>query len=332
MRFFQILIWLTYAALSPADKPPLKDWAVSTTLGNSVGIGTFVTGYSQTPSWSTSLILSPSYKIPEFWGLPRISLSASEMISTWWLDSYSTTANNAQNRVTFSDLSLGASMSKLLNFESTGFSLGANLGLQVPVSNFSRNINRILGFNIAAPVNWSKWGVSAGFTPSVSAWTYSDANISVPCYEMSSPMINPYDTGADIGQAIQGLSIIKNGDERLGDGRCLVVGRQNTWSVNNAFSLGWSNPHHAVNASLSWMINFLRPLANRPGVDFTEATMGRIAYSYTIPVETSWVLSAGVVSWQSSLDSAGRLTFPFFDFVTPGNNQTQIFVQATVGI
>jgi len=44
------------------------------------------------------------------------------------------------------------------------------------------------------------------------------------------------------------------------------------------------------------------------------------------------VISAGVLSWQAAYDQSGRLAFPFFDFVTPGNNQTQVFLQATVGI
>lgn len=339
MRFFQILIGLTCAMASLAEAPP-KDWGLSTSLGNSVGIGTFVSGYSQTPSWSTSLSLSPSYKIPQFWGLPRISLSAYEMISVWWLDSYSTTAANAQNRVVLSDLSLTASMPKMLDFESSGFSFGVSMGASVPVSMFSRNINRVLGFTGSLPVSWSKWGFSAGFTPSVSGWAYSDSNISAPCFEMAPATINPYDANADINQAIQGLTIIKNGDERLGDGRCVVSGRQNTWSLTNSFSLGWSNPNHAVNIGLSWYINFLRPLADRPDLrseharaqNFTETTMGRIAYSYTLPIEMNLILSAGILSWQSVLDSSGNLTFPFFDFRTPGNNQTQIFVQATVGI
>lgn len=340
MRFLQTLCWLTCAASSLVAVPAVKDWGLSTSLGNSVGIGTFVTGYSQTPSWTTSLILNPTYKLPAFGGMPRINLSASQMVSAWWLDSYGTTATDVQNRVVFWDTTLGASMPKILDFQSSGISFGTNLGVLLPASSFSRNINRVLGFTFAAPVSWTNWGLHAGFTPSVLVWTYSDANISVPCMDMPSATINPYNSNADIEQAIQGLSIVRNGDEKLGNGRCLVSGRQNVWTLNNSLSMGWSNPNHAVNMSLTWFLNFLRPLANRPELkgdnaishNFNEATMGRIAYSYTLPIETNMVLSAGVLSWQSSYDKAGRLTFPFFDFVTPGNNQTQIFVQATVGI
>lgn len=165
MRFFQIFLCLTYAVSSAAQTTIKKDWALSTSMGNSVGIGTFVTGYSQTPSWSTSLILNPTYKIPEFWGLPRISLSAYQLVSVWWLDSYVTTPTNAQNRVVFSDLMMSAIMNKILNFETSAFSIGAGPGLWAPVSSFSRNMNRILGFTFSVPVAWNKWGSQCRIYP-----------------------------------------------------------------------------------------------------------------------------------------------------------------------
>lgn len=341
MRVFQanIAALCLMAALTIQAADP-KDWALSTSLGNSVGIGTFVTGYAQTPSWSTSLSLNPSYKLPAFWGIPRITLSAYEFISVWWLDSYLTSATNAQNRVVFSDLNLNAAMAKILDSKTTGISLGASTGVWVPVSAFSRNINRVLGLTVSAPVAWNKFGFNIGYTPSVSGWIYSSPNISAPCLNMPPATINPYDNSLNIDQAIQGLSIAGSGSENQGDGQCIVSGRQNTWSLSNSLSAGWSNKNHGVSAGLTWYINFLRRLSERPDLrssnavsqNFNEATMGRIAYSYTVPIDTSLVFSAGIMSWQSSVDSEGKLTFPFFDFVTPGRNQTQVFVQATVGI
>lgn len=334
MRFFHVLFGVVCAVSVLAFSEETKNWALSTSLENSVGIGTLVAGYRQTPSWTTSLSFNPSYQFHGF------DLSANQTISVWWLNSYQTSASDVQDRVSLSDLSLHASRSKIFYFETSGFSFNAGLGLSVPVSSFSRNLNRILGFNLSLPVGWSKWGINAGFRPSVFVWTYSNSVISVPCYEMPSAMINPYNINSDIDQAIQGLSIVRNGDERLGDGQCLVSGRQNTWTLNNALSLGWSNPDHSVSASFGWSLNFLRPLEYRPDLksenaspqNFNETTMGRIAYSYTIPIETSLVVSAGILSFQGSRDKSGNLTFPFFDFVTPGNNQTQIFLQATVEI
>src|SRR3989338_10838318 len=194
MRVFQVVIWLLYATYSLASHGETKNWAVSLGVGNSVGIGTFVTGYSQTPFWTTSLILNPSYKLPVFWGMPRITISANQIVDFLWLDSYRTTANNRDNRVSFWDLDLNASMPKILNFESTGFSLGSSLGISLPASSFSRNVNRIFGISTSIPISWSKWGFSAGYKPSALVWIHSQNNIQVPCMNMSPAMINPYNS------------------------------------------------------------------------------------------------------------------------------------------
>ena len=316
-----------------------KDWLISASVGNSVGIGTFVTGYSQTPSWTTSFVLNPTYKLPSFWGLPRINLSAYQLMSVWWLDSYVTTMANRENRVLFFDTILSATMPKILESSSTGLFLSAGLGLSLPISSFSRNMHRIIGINPSLPMGWSKWGFSAGFTPSILIWTHSQNNISAPCMNMPSTMVNPYNANTDIDQVLQGLSIYKSGEE-LGDGTCVVSGRQNISTLSNMFSLGWSNPNHSVSLSLTWYLNFLRSLSDKPELrsqfsssnNFNEVTAGRVSYSYTLPIETNVVISAGVLSWQAAYDQSGRLAFPFFDFVTPGNNQTQVFLQATVGI
>ena len=340
MRVFPILISLLCMASHLAFSENKKDWSVSTSVGNSVGIGTFVSGYSQTPSWITSLSLNPRYQLPAFWGMPRINLSAYQYASVWWLESYHTTANDRDNRIALSDTILGASMNSILDFKKSGFSMGAGLDFWLPASQFSRSMNRIIGMNPSIPMRWSQWGFNAGYTPSALMWAHSQNGVSVPCMEMSSAIINPYDANMGLDQVLQGLSISNSDDERMGDGTCMVSIRQNIWTLNNLFYLGWSNQNHAINVSLTWYLNFLRPLSDRPELksqnaslnNFNEVTAGKIVYSYTLPTETHMVLSAGVTSWQASYDRSGRLTFPFFDFVTPNNNQTQIFLQATVGI
>lgn len=342
MRFPKIVFWLLHAAVALSSPKETKDWALSVGIGNSVGIGTFVADYNQMPSLTTSIILNPSYKLNSFWGMPRLTLSAYQYMGVWWLDSYYTTANNVDNRFFLWDTILSASMPKILDFKDLGFSVGAGLGIWLPASSFSRKVNRILAFNPSLPIAWSKWGFSAGYTPSALIWTHSKSFFSVPCQEMPTNLINPYDANSNLDQALQGLSLNRDSSERMGNGQCLVSGRQNIWTLYNSFSLGWSNPNHAVNLSLTWVLNFLRPLSEQPNLkseyassnNFNEMTMGRIAYSYTLPVETdlTWAITAGVLSMQSAYDDSGRLTFPFFDFVSPNKNQTQIFVQATVGI
>ena len=313
-----------------------KDWSLSTSLSNSVGLGTFVAGHANNPAWSTSISISPSYQFKSFWGLPRINLSASQTIGFWWLENRHTSATDFENRVSFSDLNITASMSGILRAEEAGVSLGASLGTLFPTSLLSRRINRVMAFELNLPLRWSKWGFSAGWTPGVSSWIYSNPNISAPCFHVLPGAFNPNDINADVEQILQGLAISRN----VGNGRCLVAGRQTVASLSNMFSAGWANDNHSVSFGFGWFLSFLRPLAERPetrgewasGQNFTEALLGRIAYSYTVPLEVPVIITSGVSTYQASYSKSGKLNFPFFDFVTPGNNQTQFFVQATVRI
>ncbi len=317
-----------------------KHWALHATLNNSVGIGTFVAGYSNNPSFTTMLTLNPSYDLPQFWNLPNLSLSANLTANIWWVNSFNTRASDFENRLGLWDLNLEASMPEVWKHERSGFRLGAALDVLAPTSLQSQRISRIIAFGGSVPIRWSKWGFSAGWTPSVLGWIFSSPVISGPCYELPGNIIRPDNLAADAGQFMQGLVITKNQGDVVGEGRCLVSGRQSTVSLNNMFSLGWSKDAHSVSALLGWFINFLRPLEEKPelkaqfatGQNFTEATLGRLAYSYRVPIETELSLSGGVISIQASYDREGNLSFPFFDFRTPSNNQTQFFLQATVGI
>ncbi|MES2504458.1 MAG: hypothetical protein V4534_06215 [Myxococcota bacterium] len=339
MGLLKILAGLSLSVSLWADAPPIKDWRVGASLSNFVGVGSFIAGYAAEPSWSTSLALNPSYKLPVFWGMPRITVAGNVSMMMWWLASYQTTALNYDHRVSFTDIGVDLSMPEILAF-GPGFSFGASLGLNVPTSVISRAVHRIVGINAGLPIKWSKWGFSVGLTPAATGWVYSQSNITGPCFQMPQTAINPQNINADMGQLSQGLVIVRNQEENFGDGTCLTSGRQIIWTLNNMLSLGWSNPNHSVGVGLGWFVNFLRPLQQRPevssefstGQNFTEATLGRIAYTYRVPIETELSFGAGVMSIQSSRTGAGDLAFPFFDFVTPGNNQTQIFFQATVGI
>ncbi len=322
------------------DEELEKRWGLSSSLGNSVGIGTFVAGYSNEPSWSTSIAINPTYRLPKFWGMPEITLSASEIIGFWWLSSYNTTASDFDNRISLSDLNLEAFMPTILRHEQTGLSFGAGVTLNAPVSYLSQKINRVMGLGFNIPMRWSKWGFSAGWTPSLTGWIYSDSSISAPCEKLPGTVINPQNIEQDVGQVIQGLAIVKNYEDDLGNGTCRIAGRQTMLGLNNMWSLGWSNKTHSVGLGLGWFINFLRPLADKPQLhadnsssqSFTEATLGRISYGYRVPIQTDLSLSAGVMSMQAAYTRSGDLAFPFFDFATPSNNQTQFFLQATVGI
>lgn len=324
-----------------SEKYPL---GIDATLSNSVGIGTFLTGYGNVPSFATSLTLMPHYDLPKFRSLPRMILSAAASINWWWLDSYYTSAFNQRNRFLYSDLSLNLTMPNALEIPSANLSFAPNISVNVPISQLSRSFNRILGLGVGANLNWSASHFSVAWMPSLSGWLYSSPNLTMACGESGGakpmpPIINPQNSDYDLSQYMQTLVLSRSGEQNA-DGTCNIVGRQSLGTLSNLLAFGWSPGAHNISVALGWYLSFLRPLEDRPdltgiaasGQGFSEATMGRIAYSYTIPVDFNLVISGGVLSYQAIFDKQARISFPFFDFVTPGRNQTQFFIQLAAGI
>ena len=318
--------------------------SASATLSNSLGVGTFVSGYGQVPSLTSSLTIAPSFALPRFAGLSQMDLSASASLNWWWLNSMSTSSFNAHNRLSYSDISLSLSAPKIVNFDRLGISFSPNIGLTAPISKISMALNRVLGFQMGSNIAYQKSDFSVGWLPSFSTWVHSGAAMTAPCGEAGAssalpPVINPQNINFELDQYLQEL-VITRSEERNSNRSCLVKGRQTIGMLSNTVNAAWAPGRHNLSFSFGWYINYLRALSNKPDLradhastqNFTEATLGRIAYSYRIPVDFDLVVGGGVISYQASFSKQGNLNFPFFDFVTPGKNQTQFFLQLTAGI
>lgn len=332
---------LTATELKLEEKSPLSG---SATLGNSLGIGTFVAGHGQVPSLTSSLTVTPAYALPKVSGMPTLNLSAFASMNMWWLKSYSTSAFNASNRISYSDITLTLSAPKIVNFSDIGLSLSSNIGLTAPISKISRTLNRMAGFQVGGDVTYQKSAFSVSWFPAFSTWAYSGAAMTGPCREVGEgsvlpPVINPQDINFGLDQYLQEL-VISRSEERNSDGTCLVVGRQTIGMLSNAMRAAWAPGRHNVALSFAWYINYLRPLSSNPSLvgdhaslqNFTQATLGKLSYAYQIPVGFDLSVSGGIMSYQASFSKQGNFNFPFFDFVTPGKNQTQLFFQITAGI
>jgi hypothetical protein len=167
--------------------------------------------------------------------------------------------------------------------------------------------------------------------------------MTVPCREIknASPLpsvVNPLDSNFALANYAQNIAF--NRGQTGSDDTCMVDGRHTIGTMGNMASLAWSPGNHELSVGLGWYVNFARPLEpradllgmNASSFGLSDSTMGRIAYSYIIPVDFSLVVSGGVQSFQSTYSKDHHFNFPFFDFVTPGKNQTQIFIQLTAGI
>ncbi len=322
------------------DKKAQFPLGASFSVTNSVGIGTFVPGYRQTPLFTTSLFFSPHYNLPQFWHAPQMVLSAGVSMDVAWLDSYQTSVSDYIRRPKFSDVSLSLAMPKGFVIDQIGLSFMPRIGAIFPASAMSRALNRLVGLSIGGTVQWKKSDFAIGWSPGFTGYIHSGPAKTLPCnYTNLPPVINPYDSDFALEDYMLGF-VAGRGDQRNSDGTCNVSGRQALGILKNALSVSYSPSRHSLSAGVEWHIAFLRPLADAPdlqgtyasGQNFTEAVLGKIAYSYQLPVAFDLALSGGVLSYQASYAKNGNINFPFFDFVTPGKNQTQFFVDVQMGI
>lgn len=306
---------------------------ISTAITNSVGIGTFVSGYQKMPNWSTDLSLSPSYSPPKIAGTVPSSLSLHFSLSLEWLKSYAQSASNEQMRVQYSDISLAYSVPKLLNWKKTGLYISPSIALTGPISIYSRASKRVLGYRAGVGIGWSKGDITIGYSPSFSGWLYSSTSSTIPCGQnIVSP--NPNNFSESLDDVSMSLAAFRSQDS-LGDGQCRLSGRQTLGTVANSIAFSWSPGDHNVTIQLGWHIGFLRPLVSRPDIqspfakdqNFTETSSGLISYTYSIPIDLEMSVTLGLASFQSALTQDGRIRFPFVDFISAGNNHSQIFLE-----
>lgn len=313
-------------------------------IDNSVGIGTFVSGYAQTPQWATSFTLSPRAQLPlpALW--PKIFVSADISANVWWLNSIQTSAFDANHRIQFPDLVLTLSSPTIFEIEKIGISFSALLPVIIPVSRSSRVLNRIFALGFGSGIKWKKSQFSVRFVPSALAWIHGGESKTIDCFDSdtrvpSLGVANPDNPDFAIDQYMLSLAVFR--DEESSDGEtCAIVGRQNLWTIKNTLDAAWSNPSHHVSVGLTYYWNFLRPLEDRPELagmfsssqSFTQAVLGKVAYTYTLPLDFEMAVSTGVLSYQSVFSKMGTPLFPFFDFATPAKNQTQVFVELVASI
>jgi hypothetical protein len=215
----------------------------------------------------------------------------------------------------------------------------------IPVSRSSIVINRLLGVGLVLGAKWKIGAFSLSYSPGVNVWVHKGETKRLACFDndgrlsVMPGLVNPQNPDFDVGQYMLSLSAYQDLDASPSD-RCSIVGRQNIATLKNGFGASFNFGAQKIALGLSYYWNFLRPLVERPELAslysqpqaFTQAVMGKIAYSYALPLPVDTTLSTGIVSYGSLFTKRGTLVFPFFDFMTPQNNQTQLFVEMTASL
>ena len=109
--------------------------------------------------------------------------------------------------------------------------------------------------------------------------------------------------------------------------------RQTRIMLKNTVIAKYTNANHSIGATFRLYDAFLHPLASDAQASkLNESTLGIIEYSYAIPMRFPVALTLGVSSFQPSRNSQGIINFPFFDFLTPANNYSQIYFEMELAL
>lgn len=331
---------------------------LSSSLGGSVlTAGAFQGGFV-VPSFSQSIPLNMSWRLPEVDFLPRLSLSAGTGISIGWLSTAFSGNGGAGDRIPrIGDFRLGLGFGDLFKepFVTgqgwTKVSISGNASVRLPMSLASRTQNLTAAAGIGGRIGWSTaslefWPkfipLNFGYAPSFGANGYSETSSSIPCDTPPDFNVGLFGTGDPAVETIGIPLRIPRAKEILPNGECRLIGRQSIASFNQAFFVGTGFKNHSLSVSFSYGMAYLRPLGGDPKFrsvnasdqDFGDFTSGSVAYGYDIPDEAmgindwvdtslSLVLASGQPVW--SLDNK-RFRFPWWDFESPNNGFSSLGV------
>lgn len=314
------------------DTDEEKGFPLSMVVSNSVaaGSGFLATGNTFMPSLWQSLTLRPSLRLPTFDVLPRSSLSLTFDAGIQWMSTYDG-AGVADRLIRLSDMPVSLVFPSLFKEEFTNISVSPSLSVVAPLSPQSRFLNRFAAVNVGVPVSWSApelpWGlgnISLTYTASGSLNGYTRTSPTVACGTQIPAELPITSVNSDPINGVDQVPLaFPRSEEYLGDGTCILSGRQPIAAFGNAAAVNWSFlEKHSLSASGAWRFGFLRPTAEddaslhspfaNPG-GFTESLQASLVYSYAVPLELEQdvSLSAGLSSGGASLDMSGNVRLPF---------------------
>lgn len=312
------------------------------TLDTFAGQGFYAHGFQAQPLLGSSLSVRMSAQLPKVFD-KALRLSAGTDFSVAnWLAAY-TNSGVYERQVRVSDFSVGLIVPAAFTEEFTGISATPVLSLRLPLSINSRHTSLLTSAGGSVTVSWNSPETPVGsfnvqYVPSVRGNIYTQVVSSIPCearVQENELVANPLEAGhTPLAYGVES-AVLENGE-------CALAGRQGLVSVGNSGSLSWMLAEHSVSVSLGHTIGFLRELGPLPpgasvsehasAQNFRETTSGSLSYTYSVPVDFSLQLTAGIASQQAPYTPTGQLRFPFYDFLTPANNFSAAFFDVTVGI
>ena len=284
----------------------------------SLGSGALVANqYARNVAWTATVSLRPTLTL---WNKLRLTLrtDVSKNLATSFLDS-----DTYIRQTQVSDINLIASLPSFFREPVSGLNFGASLSAYAPISMLSRSRNLVTALRPGLNVSWSWAGLGLVYG------LYYKHNFHTTSNSTKNVEVLP-----------NSLLFRSGGAEDLGGGEIAIGSMRNTEHVI----------YHSLNASYSFLeswtasaslmvvnaFKYTQPLSDQYSSPYASATgqsdmtSGGLDLSYQATKNLAF--SVGVSSTQPALTADNKsLRFPFYDFVTPGNNFSAFYFDV-VGI
>lgn len=273
---------------------------------NSLGTGALVSNqYARNVAWSATLSLRPTLTL---WNKLRLTLrtDVSKNLATSFQDS-----DTYIRQTQVGDISLIASVPQIYREPVTGISLGASLSAYAPISMQSRSANLVTALRPGLNVSWSWAGLRLGYG------LFYRQNFNTTTNRTQ-----------NINALPSSLLYRSGGAEDLGSGEIALGSRNTQRLVYNSLNASYSFLEKWTASASLMLINTFKysqslsdqyssPYASATGQ--SDITSGGLDLSYQATEHLAF--SIGVSSMQPARTADNKSwRFPFYDFVTPGNN------------
>lgn len=320
--------------------PPFPLHATAS-LTHSIGSGTFVTGSGNNPTLASALTLTPLASYKGFTFIANQSFGFEYTQSDY---------TSAANQVEMSDLSLAARYTKL---SAGDFNFIPTVSYVVPLSLTSRNFGSVgnFGAGLRAGYSLNDYGLSfygtltTGYTGLVPALSQRFRN------NPSKPFVD------DSGKSLKAINCSLRNDIELSSYACSDGALPSVWRWGTGVGANWSILEGQLSFSLDLGLAQGFSVFFGPDDEFTadnarkgwtprQSSSGNLSATYA---PTSWFFLTGGINSQQGLFTnncfasdanaadecvAGKvsnehLRFPLWDFETPRDNNSSIYVDTT---
>lgn len=293
-------------------------------LTHSVGSGTFMGGYQNNPTIASTLTLSPSFVWQDF------AVAVNQRIGLEYTQSDYTTK---QNQLELADTGLSVRYNGL-KFPEIGLLTSFSGGYSVPISMSSRFMGSLGSLSLGARVTWLKEDLGLTVYGGLGgAYTQYVASLAG---RMSDPIA--YDDRS-YGVTAPATCITRNPEESQ-NYACASYGAPFGWGPSAGVS--WATLEGALSFGLD--LGYRQSFSAFYGPDdeykASNATAGYgLRQSMSSNVSASWspttwfALTGGLSTGQPFLSADGsRPRFPLWDFESPYNNNSSIYVDTTFSL